>query len=491
MTAFPLLSSIILCPLIGALFIFFLVRDDKVAKIIALISSMVAFLFSVFLYLSFNKSASGFQQEEIYSLIPSLKMHYHLGVDGISIFFIMLTAILTPLCILASWESINFRVKEYVISFLVLECLVIGVFCALDFMLFYVFFEFMLIPMFLIIGVWGGEKRIYAAIKFFLYTLAGSLCLLVAIIYIYQHSQEFNIPNLYKIVPKFSLLEQKFLWLAFFVSFAVKVPMWPVHTWLPDAHVQAPTSGSMILAGILIKMGAYGFLRFSLPMLPDASHYFAELVLVLSAIAVIYASIVAFAQTDMKKLVAYSSVAHMGFVTMGIFSFNQYAIEGALIQMISHGIVSSALFLVVGVLYDRMHTKEISHYGGVVKYMPMLSLVFMLFSMASVGLPGTSGFVGEMLVIVGTYQANKLYAVLAASSLILGAIYMLGLYKRIIFGEVVNKEVASLTDLNCREWLIFTPLLVLMLLLGIYPSVVVDVLHKPVIDLLSAMTIAK
>ncbi len=484
MTTLPLLSSIILCPLFGALFILLLAKDDKLIKIIALTSSLAALIFSAFIYSNFDKSSSNFQLQEMHNLIKSLNMHYHLGVDGISIFFVILTAILTPLCILASWQSIKFRVKEYMIAFLLLETMVIGVFCALDFVLFYIFFEAMLIPMFLIIGIWGGEKRVYAAIKFFLYTLAGSLFLLVAIIYIYQHTGELNIPNLYALVSKFSVHEQNILWLAFFVSFAVKVPMWPVHTWLPDAHVQAPTAGSVILAGVLLKMGAYGFLRFSLPMLPEASHHFAHLIFILSAIAIIYASAVAFVQTDMKKLIAYSSIAHMGFVTIGIFTFNQLAIEGALFQMLSHGVVSSALFLCVGVLYDRMHSKEISHYGGVVTKMPIFALFFMIFTMASVGLPSTSGFIGEMLVVIGTYQVSKLYAALAATSLVFGAIYMLWLYKRVIFGVVSNPEVEKLNDLNCREWLIFVPLIILTFLMGIYPSIITDVLHAPVMALL-------
>jgi NADH-quinone oxidoreductase subunit M len=484
MTIFPLLSSIMLCPVVGALFILFAVKDDKLTKIVALLSSLASLFFSGLIYFFFDKSASGFQLQETHQLISSINCSYHLGVDGISLFFIILTAILTPLCILASWEDIKFRVKEYMIAFLVLEALVIGVFCALDFVLFYIFFEAMLIPMFLLIGIWGGERRVYAAIKFFLYTLAGSLLLLVAIVYIYNQTGEMNIINLQQLVPKFAPQVQNLLWLAFFASFAVKVPMFPVHTWLPDAHVEAPTAGSVILAGILLKMGAYGFLRFSLPMLPDASHYFADFVMILSAVAVIYASIVAFAQTNMKKLIAYSSIAHMGFVTMGIFTFNQVAIEGALMQMISHGVVSAALFLVVGVLYDRMHTKEISHYGGVVTKMPMFALLFMIFTMASVGLPSTSGFVGEMLVIVGTFGVSKLYAALAASSLILGAAYMLWLYRRVMFGEVTNPKVAGLTDLTSREWLIFTPLVILTFLLGIYPNIVLELLHAPVLELI-------
>lgn len=484
MTAFPLLSSMIICPLLGALFILFAAKEDKSVKIIALLSSLISLLVSIVVYLDFDNSVSEFQFQEFHPLIKSMGMNYHLGIDGISIFLVILTAILTPLCILASWESIKFRVKEYMVAFLILESLVIGVFCALDFVLFYIFFEAMLIPMFLLIGIWGGERRIYAAIKFFLYTLAGSLFLLVAIIYIYQNTGILNIVHLYGLVSKFSITEQNLLWLAFFISFAVKIPMWPVHTWLPDAHVQAPTAGSVILAGVLLKMGAYGFLRFSLPMLPDASHYFANIVFFLSAVAVIYASCLAFVQTDMKKLVAYSSIAHMGFVTMGIFTFNQIAIEGALFQMISHGLVSAALFLIVGVLYDRMHTKEISQYGGVVNKMPMLAFIFMVFTMASVGLPGTSGFVGEMLVIVGTYQVNQLYAALAATGLVLGAAYMLWLYRRVIFGSITNPKVEELEDLNIREWLILAPLLILTILLGVYPKIITDVFHTPVLELL-------
>lgn len=484
MAELPWLSSIILCPFLGAIFILFAIKNDRDAKIIALISSLSALLVAVFACFCFDKNASGFQMQESFSLIKSINCYYHLGVDGISIFFVILTAILTPLCIIASWGEIKFRVKEYMIAFLLLESLIIGVFCALDFLLFYIFFEAMLIPMFLIIGIWGGERRIYAAIKFFLYTLAGSLFLLVAIIYIYQQTGTLNIIDLHQMVPKFELSVQKLLWLALFISFAVKVPMFPLHTWLPDAHVEAPTAGSMILAGILLKMGAYGFLRFSLPMLPEASHYFANLVMILSAIAIIYASIVAFAQTNIKKLIAYSSIAHMGFVTIGIFTFNQVAIEGALFQMISHGIVSTALFFAVGVLYERMHTKEIDAYGGVVNKMPVFAFIFMIFTMASVGLPATSGFVGEMLVIVGTFEVNKFYAILIATSLFLGAAYMLMLYRRVIFGDITNSEVETLSDLNIKEYIVFIPLVILTILLGIYPSLVTDLLNASVINLI-------
>lgn len=477
MIHFPLLTSSILCPLIGALFILFFVRnDEKLTKIIGLISSLASLIFSIIIYIFFDQEASGFQMQEFHSLIKSINCNYHLGIDGISIFFVILTTILTPICILASWNSIQTRVKEFIVAFLLLETLVIAVFCILDFLLFYITFEAMLIPMFIIIGIWGGEKRVYAAIKFFLYTLTGSLLLLVALVYIYQETHSFNIINLYKIVPQFTLDIQKLLWLAFFASFAIKVPMWPLHTWLPDAHVEAPTAGSVILAGVLLKMGAYGFLRFSLPMLPDASKYFADLVFILSATAVIYASFVAFAQTNMKKLIAYSSIAHMGFVTIGIFTFNNIAIKGAIFQMISHGIVSAALFLCVGALYDRAHTKEIDQYGGVVNKMPLFALAFMIFSMASIGLPSTSGFVGEALVILGTFQVNKLFAALIATSLVLGAAYMLLLYKRVMFGEVTNKNIANLKDLTLTEWIVFAPLIILTFLLGIYPKIVTDLL---------------
>lgn len=488
MTIFPLLSSSILCPFIGAVFIFLFCKNNRQAKIVAMLASFACLAVTILIYLSFDKSQENFQMQEIYRLIPSLNCNLHLGIDGISLFFIMLMAILTPLCILASWQSIKFRVKEYMIAFLLLETLVLGVFTSLDLLLFYLFFETMLIPMFLIIGIWGAENRIYAAIKFFLYTLAGSLLLLVAIIYIYINTNhELNIITLHQLVPQFTSQVQNFLWIAFFASFAVKVPMWPFHTWLPDAHVEAPTAGSMILAGVLLKMGAYGFLRFSLPMLPEASHHFANFVSILSIIAVIYASFVAFAQTNMKKLIAYSSIAHMGFVTIGIFSFNLQAIEGALFQMISHGIISAALFLCVGVLYDRMHTKEISQYGGVVAVMPKFALVFMLFSMASIGLPGTSGFVGEMLVIVGTYKIDILYALLISTGLVFGAAYMLYLYRRVMFGEIINADVRSLADLKALEKFIFLPLIILVILLGIYPNVITEILHAPVLKLISVM----
>lgn len=481
MIIFPLLTSILLCPLIGALYILFVVKDEKLAKIIALLSSLAALVIAGFIYASFDPSINGFQLVEQYPLIESINCHFHLGIDGISILFILFTALLVPLCILASWNEIKFRVKEYMIAFLLLEMLIIGVFSALDFLLFYIFFEAMLIPMFLIIGIWGGERRIYAAIKFFLFTLAGSLFLLVAIIYIYHNNATFDIIELSKQLPKYSLEVQKWLWLALFISFAVKVPMFPVHTWLPDAHVEAPTAGSMILAGILLKMGAYGFLRFSLPMFPEASIYFSKLVFILSGIAIIYASFVAFAQTNMKKLVAYSSIAHMGFVTMGIFSFNQIAMQGALVQMISHGFISAGLFFAVGILYDRVHSKEIANFSGMANIMPKLALIFMILTMASVGLPSTSGFVGEMLVIVGMYKTNKFFAMLAATSLVFGAAYMLYLYRRVFFGENNSLEVS---DMTCMERKIFIPLIILIFLFGVYPTMITEIFDLPIRNIL-------
>jgi NADH-quinone oxidoreductase subunit M len=393
-----------------------------------------------------------------------------MGVDGVSVLFVLLTAFLMPLCIMASWRSIENRVLEYLVAFLVLETLMIGVFTALDLVLFYVFFEFGLIPMFLIIGVWGGKRRVYAAYKFFLYTLLGSVLMLAAILAMWNVAGTTSIPAL--MAYKFPVALQIPLWLAFFASFAVKMPMWPVHTWLPDAHVEAPTAGSVILAGILLKMGGYGFLRFSLPMFPQASAYFTPLIFVLSVIAIVYTSLVAFRQTDMKKLIAYSSVAHMGFVTMGIFSGNVYGVQGALFQMISHGVISGALFLCVGVVYDRMHTREIAFYGGVVNRMPWYAAVFMLFTLGNVGLPGTSGFVGEILTMTGAYGASTWTALFAATGVILSAVYALTLYRNVVFGELRNPQLAAIADLNWREVVIFAPLMISTLALGIYPKLV-------------------
>jgi NADH-quinone oxidoreductase subunit M len=396
-----------------------------------------------------------------------------MGVDGISVLFVVLTAFLMPLAIVASWESIQTRVAEYMIAFLVLETLMIGVFCALDIVVFYIFFEGALIPMFLIIGIWGGKNRLYAAYKFFLYTLAGSVLMLAAILTMIGVAKTSSIPVLmaYHFAPSMQI----WLFLAFFASFAVKMPMWPVHTWLPDAHVEAPTAGSVILAGILLKMGGYGFLRFSLPMFPSASTYFTPLIFALSVIAIIYTSLVAFRQTDIKKLIAYSSVAHMGFVTMGIFSGNAYGVQGAIFQMLSHGVISGALFLCVGVIYDRMHTREIAFYGGLVNRMPLYAAVFMLFTMGNVGLPGTSGFVGEMLTMTGVYGVSTTTVLFAATGVILSAVYALSLYRRVVFGEMVNPKLSAIADLDLREAAIFAPLIVGALALGIYPRLITDV----------------
>lgn len=481
-----ILSWLILLPIIGMAFILLFTRDDtdpENARIWALLTTIATFLLSIGLWTHFDNTTAAYQFTEKATWFDGLNINYHLGVDGISLFMVLLTTFLMPICILASWHSITTRVREFMMAFLLLESFVIGVFCALDMVLFYLFFEGMLIPMYLIIGVWGGNNRVYAAYKFFLYTLAGSLLMLIAILYLYFTYGTMDIPTLTAQTPMLAASVQKWLWLAMFASFAVKVPMWPVHTWLPDAHVQAPTSGSVILAGVLLKMGAYGFLRFSLPMLPDATAYFAPLVFGLSIAAVVLTSLIALVQDDMKKLIAYSSVAHMGFVTVGIFSLNQQGIEGALVQMISHGLVSGALFLCVGVVYDRMHTREIAHYGGLVQRMPFYAAVFMFFTMASVGLPGTSGFIGEFLILVGAYQASTWVAFGTASGLILGATYALWLYRRVVFGELTRSELKKILDLDFREIIMFVPIIVLVLWLGIYPKPVLDALHVSVVHL--------
>lgn len=486
---FPLLSSLIALPLLGALLIAVFTRENEAgsqsARWLAILTTALVFGLAILALTVFDSSKADFQLVEMVPWFKEYNITYHLGVDGISLSMIVLTAFLMPFCILCSWESITTRVREYMIAFLVLEALVIGVFAALDLLLFYLFFEAVLLPMYIIIGVWGGDRRVYAAYKFFLYTLAGSVLFLLAVLYFYFTYGTMDIPALMEQTSNLGLDVQKWLWLAMFASFAVKVPMWPFHTWLPDAHVQAPTAGSVILAGILLKMGAYGFLRFSLPMLPEASHYFAPFMYALSVVAVIYTSLVALVQEDMKKLIAYSSVAHMGYVTLGIFSFTQQGIEGAIFQMISHGLVSGALFLCVGVLYDRMHTKAINAYGGVTNVMPGFAFVFMLFTMASVGLPATSGFVGELLVLVGAYQASQWAAFGAATGLILGAAYMLWLYRRVMYGEVANHEVEQLRDLSPREWLLFVPLMAFVLLLGVYPKPVFSLMNAPVLQILA------
>jgi len=481
----PILSILTFLPAIGALLILFLVpsnkqNSNKTLFNWSLLFSFITFIVSIKLLLQFDKTAAGFQFVEAFKFISGYGMQYKVGVDGISLLMILLTTFLTPICLLVSINSIKIRVKEYVICFLLLEAFVIGSFAAMDLVLFYIFFEAMLIPMFLIIGIWGGKNRVYASFKFFLYTLFGSVLFLVAIVYIYNQTGTFDIIALKAKLPLLDLAVQKWLWLALFVSFAIKIPMFPFHTWLPDAHVQAPTAGSVILAGILIKLGAYGLLRFSLPFFPAASVFFAPMIFGLSVVAIIYASIVALMQEDMKKMIAYSSVAHMGFITMGIFAFNMQGLQGAIVQMISHGLVSSALFLGVGVVYDRMHTREISDYGGLVNKMPKYAGFMMLFTMAAVGLPGTSGFVGEFLTIVGTFQVNKIVAILAAVGVVLGATYMLWLYSRVIFGEVKNDKVQNITDVNKTEFVVLLSLSLLVLLIGIYPSCVLRYLDVPV-----------
>jgi NADH-quinone oxidoreductase subunit M len=455
---------------------------DGAAKWIALFTTLATLALSVLLVARFDPHQAGFQFTETYAWFAGIR--YQMGVDGISVLFVLLTAFLLPLCIVASWSSIKERVLEYLVAFLILEALVIGVFCALDLIVFYVFFEGQLIPMFLIIGVWGGKNRVYAAYKFFLYTLLGSVLMLAAILAMVSIAGTTSIPAL--LAYHFDPALQIFLWLAFFASFAVKMPMWPVHTWLPDAHVEAPTAGSVILAGILLKMGGYGFLRFSLPMFPSASHYFTPLVFTLSVIAIVYTSLVAFRQTDIKKLIAYSSVAHMGFVTMGIFSGNAQGEQGAIFQMLSHGVISGALFLCVGVVYDRMHTREIAFYGGLTSRMPWYAAVFMLFTMGNVGLPGTSGFVGEILTMTGAYHASTWTAIVAATGVILSATYALTLYRRVMFGQMTNSQLATITDLDWREVLIFAPLIVGTLVLGLQPGLVFDLTAASVDKLVAA-----
>ena len=470
-----LLSLIIYSPLVGIAALLILrafAKDDegaaRASRWIALATTLATLALSVLLVAQFDPNVSGFQFVEDAPWFAGL--HYRMGVDGISVLFILLTAFLMPLCIAASWKAIETRVTEYMVAFLALETLVLGVFGALDLVLFYIFFEFGLVPMFLIIGIWGGKRRLYAAYKFFLYTLLGSVLMLAAVLAMIGIAGTSSVPELMHY--HFDPAVQTWLWLAFFASFAVKMPMWPVHTWLPDAHVEAPTAGSVILAGILLKLGGYGFMRFSLPMFPQASVMFTPLVFTLSVIAIVYTSLVAFRQTDIKKLIAYSSVAHMGFVTMGIFSGNLQGEQGALFQMISHGVISGALFLCVGVVYDRMHTREIAFYGGIVNRMPWYAAVFMLFTMGNVGLPGTSGFVGEILTMTGTYGASTWTALFAASGVIFSAVYALTLYRRVVFGTMTNPALTAITDLEMREALIFLPLIAATLILGVHPDAV-------------------
>ena len=476
MVDFPILSLMTFLPLVGAFFIMLVRGAPEVvarnARYAALYTSLFTFALSVFMLMNFDGSSAEFQFAEKHAWLPGLNIGYHMGVDGISVYFVALSAFLTPVCILASWHAIEHRVKEYMIAFLVLETFMIGTFCALDAVLFYVFFEAVLIPMFLIIGVWGGARRVYSAFKFFLYTLLGSVLMLVALLALYFHAGTTDIPTLMQTENLVPRTMQMWLWLAFFASFAVKMPMWPVHTWLPDAHVEAPTAGSVILAGVLLKMGGYGFLRFSLPLFPEASAHFADMVFWLSVIAIIYTSLVALVQEDMKKLIAYSSVAHMGFVTLGIFTFNTQGIDGAIFQMLSHGVISGALFLCVGVVYDRLHTREIGRYGGIVRNMPRYATLFMVFMLGSVGLPGTSGFVGEFLTLLGTFQVDTVVAAFATTGVVFGAAYMLVLYRRVVFGPQDNPDAAAMPDVDRREFAILLPLAALVLLLGVFPNTV-------------------
>jgi len=488
----PLLTLVIFLPLVGVFFILTTRGDEaQVAsncRLLALVTSTFVFLLSLLIWWNFDPTTADFQMVERYEWIPGSSIAYHVGVDGISMWFVLLSTFLTPICILASWEAVQTRVKEYMIAFLVLETLMVGMFCALDILVFYVFFEGVLIPMFLIIGVWGGARRVYAAFKFFLYTLVGSVLMLIAILAMYWQAGTTDIPTL--LAFRFAPEVQTWLWLAFFASFAVKVPMWPVHTWLPDAHVEAPTAGSVILAGVLLKMGGYGFLRFSIPMFPEASDYFAPMVFALSVVAVIYTSLVALVQQDMKKLIAYSSVAHMGFVTIGMFTLTTQGVEGSIFQMLSHGVVSGALFLCVGVVYDRLHTREIAAYGGLANNMPRYALVFMVFTMASVGLPGTSGFVGELLILVGAFQVSTWLAALTATGLILGAAYMLYLYRRVIFGTLDKDNVRAMLDLSPREIAVFAPLIFLVFWMGVYPSTFIDMMSVSVDNLITNYQVA-
>ncbi len=480
MTDIPILSLTIFLPLLGVLVILLIKNDENSInniKKVALLTSIGVFLLSMFMWLQFDSSNSGYQFQEKFRWFYDFNFYYHIGIDGISLFMVILSTFLTPLCILASWESIKKRVKEYMIAFLILETVMIGMFSSVDILLFYIFFEVVLIPMYLIIGIWGGERRIYASFKFFLYTLLGSVLMLIAIIVIYRLTNSMSIEDLQG--NYFAKNVQMYLWLAFFASFAVKIPMWPFHTWLPDAHVEAPTAGSVILAGVLLKMGGYGFIRFSLGMLPEASEYFSPLIMTLSIVAVVYTSLVALAQTDIKKLIAYSSVAHMGLVTIGIFIVNSQGLEGAMIQMISHGVVSGALFLCVGVIYDRMHTRDINFYGGLVNRMPIYATVFMIFMLGSVGLPGTSGFIGEFLVIVGAFKYSSIVVIGSASGIVLSAVYMLYLYKRIIFGEMINENLSEILDLNNREKTILIPLAIAVIFIGIFPNIFIEPMRLP------------
>jgi NADH-quinone oxidoreductase subunit M len=496
MFGFGILTGLLVLPLVGAAFILAQRGDDASvdsnARYAALAATIATFVLALVAWSRFDPANPGFQMVETHGWVSDA-IRFKLGVDGFSFPFVVLTAFLMPFCILASWTSVTKRVREYMVAFLILETLMIGVFVALDLVLFYLFFEAGLIPMFLIIGIWGGKRRVYASYKFFLYTLLGSVLMLLALMAMYWNAGTTDIETL--LTHKFPSGMQPWLWLAFFASFAVKMPMWPVHTWLPDAHVEAPTAGSVILAAILLKMGGYGFIRFSIPMFPEASQLFAPLVFALSIVAIVYTSLVALMQEDMKKLIAYSSVAHMGFVTMGLFTLTPQGIQGAMFQMVSHGLVSGALFLCVGVVYDRMHTREIAAYGGLVNRMPVYAVIFMVFTMANVGLPGTAGFVGEFLTLLGAFKANPWVALLATSGVILSAAYALWLYRRVVFGELVRPELKSISDLNRREAVILVPLVVLTIWYGIRPGTILDAFAAPTEALIknyqAAITVAK
>ena len=481
---FPILSSLILLPTIGALFLFF-TRSSKenniTVKYVALFTSLVNFFLSIYLWILFDQTTSEFQFLEERTWIEGF-IDYKVGVDGISILFIILTTFITPLCIISVNNSIKHRLSEFLIAVLIMESFMLGVFCSLDLVVFYLFFEAGLIPMFLIIGIWGGERRVYSAFKFFLYTLLGSVLMLIAIISIYWITGTTDVEKLYEI--GIDVKYQNLLWLAFFSSFAVKTPMWPVHTWLPDAHVEAPTAGSVLLAAILLKMAGYGFIRFSLGLFPIASEIFTPLIYILSVIAIIFTSLIALMQEDMKKLIAYSSVAHMGFVTLGIFTLQQQGLEGSIIQMISHGLVSAALFLSVGVVYDRMHSRLINTYGGLVSVIPKYSILFMIFALASLGLPGTSGFIGEFLILMGAFKDNFLVAVTASIGVILGAAYILWMYKRVVFGKLVNLKLNEITDLNKSELFILSSLAIPILIFGFYPDPLINTIEISISDLI-------
>ena len=481
---FPILSSLIILPIIGSFFILFIKstnKDNQSIKLLALFASFANFLLSLYLWYQFDTSIHQFQFIENKKWLIGL-INYKVGVDGISILFILLTTLIIPLCIISVNHTIKHRTKEFLIAILLMESLMIGVFCSLDLVIFYLFFEGGLIPMFLIIGIWGGTRRVYSAFKFFLYTLLGSVLMLIAIISIYWITGTTDFIEIYN--QGIDIKYQKLLWLAFFSSFAVKTPMWPVHTWLPDAHVEAPTAGSVILAAILLKMAGYGFIRFSLGLFPNASEYFVPLVFFLSLVAIIYTSLVALMQEDMKKLIAYSSVAHMGFVTLGIFTFTQQGIEGSIYQMISHGLISAALFFCVGILYDRMHTRLINKYGGIVSIMPRYAVLFMIFTLGAVGLPGTTGFVGEFLILIGVFQKSFLVAIIASLGVILSAAYMLWLYKRVVFGEVHNDDLKKMIDLNYSEIIILWSLAIPVIFFGFYPDPLINTIEVSVNNLI-------